>query len=119
MTQRLGVDIGGTFTDLYFFDSNRKKLVTAKVPSTPRDYTVGVINAINQAQISLNKVKHIVHGSTIATNAVIERKLPTTPFITTKGFRDIIEIGRYHREKLYDPYQVKPEPLVKEGTAMR
>jgi len=113
MTQRFGVDIGGTFTDLYFFDSDRKKLITAKVPSTPRDYTIGVINAINQAQISLNNVKHIVHGSTIATNAVIERKLPTTPFITTKGFRDVIEIGRYHREKLYDPYQVKPELLVK------
>lgn len=113
MIQRFGVDIGGTFTDLYFFDSDRKKLVTAKVPSTPEDYTIGVINAIKQAQINLNQVKHIVHGSTIATNAVIERKLPITPFITTKGFRDIIEIGRYHREKLYDPYQVKPEQLVK------
>jgi N-methylhydantoinase A len=110
---RLGVDIGGTFTDLYFFDSEKMKLVTAKVPSTPRDYTTGVINVIRQAKISLDRVKDIIHGSTIATNAVIERKLPVTPFITTKGFRDIIEFGRYHREKLYDPYQTKPEPLVK------
>ena len=110
---RLGVDIGGTFTDLYFFDSGKNRMVTAKTPSTPKDYTKGVINVIHQAQIDLGEVKDIIHGSTIATNAVIERKLPITPFITTKGFRDIIEVGRYHREKLYDPYQTKPEPLVK------
>ena len=113
MTNRLGVDIGGTFTDLYFFESDSGRLITGKVPSTPGDYTIGVINAINQAQVDLTKVDNIVHGSTIATNAVIERKLPDTPFVTTKGFRDIIEIGRYHREKLYDPYQAKPVPLVR------
>jgi N-methylhydantoinase A len=110
---RLGVDIGGTFTDLYFFDTKRNKLVTSKVPSTPDDYTYGVMSAIEQARVNLGDISDIIHGSTIATNAVIERKLPRTPFITTRGFKDVIEIGRYHREKLYDPYQTKSLPLVK------
>jgi len=113
MTNRLGIDIGGTFTDLYLFDNEKSKVLTCKVPTTSNDYTIGVFNAIMETGINLSYITDIIHGSTIATNAVIERKLPTVPFITTKGFRDIIEIGRYHREKLYDPYQTKPIPLVK------
>jgi N-methylhydantoinase A len=111
MITRLGIDIGGTFTDLYSFDSENGSATTCKVPTTKEDYTVGVLKAIAKSQIQLRSITDIIHGSTIATNAVIERKLPTVPFITTKGFRDIIEIGRYHRQDLYDPYQTKPLPL--------
>ena len=111
MITRLGIDIGGTFTDLYSFDSENGSATTCKVPTTKEDYTVGVLKAIAQSQIQLRSITDIIHGSTIATNAVIERKLPIVPFITTKGFRDIIEIGRYHRQDLYDPYQTKPLPL--------
>lgn len=108
---RLGIDIGGTFTDLYY--TSNGQVIIAKSPTTPQDYTLGLFNALNQAGINLTAVEHIIHGSTIATNAVIERKLPLVPFITTAGFRDLIEIGRYHRARLYDPYQQKPTPLVR------
>lgn len=105
----ISVDVGGTHTDLYARYGG--KAVHEKVPTTSDDPTEGVMNALKSANIEITQVETLMHGSTIATNAVIEGEYPTTPFITTKGFRDLIEIGRYHREKLYDPYQTKPDPL--------
>ena len=105
----ISVDVGGTHTDLYArFGENA---VHEKVPTTSEDPTEGVMNALKSANVEIEQVETLMHGSTIATNAVIEGKYPTTPFIMTEGFRDLIEIGRYHREKLYDPYQTEPEPL--------
>lgn len=111
MIKTIGIDVGGTFTDLFMIDENRKTLIE-KVPSTPQDPIIGILNAIKNASVDLSRVENIINGSTIATNAVIERKLPPTAFITTKGFRDLIEIGRYHRKELYNPYLQKPEPLI-------
>ena len=111
MVQSLGIDVGGTFTDLYAFDSVGSG-VSGKAPTTPDDPVIGVMNAVEESGVDLSGVSHIVHGSTIATNAVIERNLPAAALLTTKGFRDLIEIGRYHKKKLYDPYQFKPEPLI-------
>ncbi|QCS44707.1 hydantoinase/oxoprolinase family protein [Natrinema versiforme] len=107
----IAVDVGGTHTDLYGWLSDEKRVVQEKVPTTTDDPTAGVMNALQVAGVDLTSVDTFMHGSTIATNAVIEGEYSATPFITTEGFRDLIEIGRYHREELYNPYQSKPEPL--------
>lgn len=105
MIHSIGVDVGGTFTDLFAIDNGKEYHI--KSPTTKEDPSIGVMNAIKKAGLNLAEVKNIIHGSTIATNAIIERKYDTTAFITTKGFRDVLEIGRYHREELYNPYQKK------------
>jgi N-methylhydantoinase A len=112
---RIGVDIGGTFTDLYALDESNPTATgvrTAKVLSTPEDLSLGVLNALHAADIAPNQISTIVHGTTVATNALIERKYPEPALITTDGFRDVLEIGRQRRQALYDPYQVKPSPLI-------
>jgi N-methylhydantoinase A len=110
---KVGIDVGGTFTDLFAFDpEDDHRVLTAKVSSTPRDFTDGVMHALAAADISPSDVSTLVHGSTIATNAVIERRFPPTAFLTTAGFRDLVQIGRYHRPRLYDPYGRKPQPLI-------
>lgn len=112
---RIGVDIGGTFTDLYAWDEDNPTAAgvrTAKVLSTPHDPSVGVLDALAQAEIAPSQISTFVHGTTIATNALIERKYPEPALITTAGFRDVLEIGRQRRKALYDPYQVKPKPLI-------
>lgn len=110
---KLGVDVGGTFTDLFAYDERGNRKIISKVPSTPEDFTIGVLRAITNAEIDIKSIDFLIHGSTIATNATIERTYPVTPFITTKGFRDFTLIGRYHRKSLYDPYQIQPSPLVR------
>lgn len=112
---RIGVDIGGTFTDLYAWDESNPTSAgvrTAKVLSTPQDPSVGVLDALAKAGITAAEIATFVHGTTIATNALIERKYPEPALITTAGFRDVLEIGRQRRKALYDPYQVKPTPLI-------
>ena len=110
---RIGIDVGGTFTDLFAWDAGAAGFRTAKVMTTPHDLTEGVLAAIDAAEVELDQIETIVHGSTTATNALIERTYPEPAFITTDGFRDTIEMGRPHRKHLYDPYQQKPAPLVR------
>jgi len=110
---KLGIDVGGTFTDLYGYEPKTNAVIIKKALSTPGDFKRGVFNVIEEAKIDLGKVEYLVHGSTICTNAIIERTCPTTFLITTEGFQDLMTIGRYHRRSLYDPYQHKPTPLVK------
>ena len=86
---------------------------SAKTLTTRDDLTRGVLNALAEANVELAEVATFVHGSTIATNALIERRFPEPALITTEGFRDSIEIGRQRRAHLYDPYQQKPRPLVR------
>ena len=121
---RVGVDVGGTFTDLFGWEETTGERVTAKVLTTPWDRSVGVIEAVKkaardsleaveQAGIPFDQISCLVHGTTTATNALIERSYPDPALVTTQGFRDTIEIGRQHRKELYDPYQVKPKPLIR------
>ncbi len=110
---RVGIDVGGTFTDLYAWDDETRAQVTSKVLTTRPDRAPGVINAIREAGIPFDRISHLMHGTTTATNALIERDYPDPAMVTTEGFRDTIEIGRQHREQLYDPYQVKPRPIIK------
>ena len=110
---RVGIDVGGTFTDLFAWDMDTGEVRTAKALTTRSYLPRGVLDALDQAAIEPAKIETFVHGSTTATNALIERKFPEPALITTEGFRDTIEIGRQRRRHLYDPYQQKPRPLVR------
>jgi N-methylhydantoinase A len=107
---RLGVDVGGTFTDLVALVDGG--LITAKVPTTPRNQARGVVAALGIVQPSVGAVASLAHGSTVATNALLERRGARTALVTTEGFRDVIEIGRQNRPALYDLTRDRPPALV-------
>lgn len=112
---QVGIDVGGTFTDLFAWDeqaTGTNRVRTAKVLTTPNDPVIGFMNALSSAGIDPSEISTIIHGSTIGTNALIERKYPEPALVTTAGFRDTLEIGRQRRRYLYDPYQVKSRPLI-------
>ncbi|MBY0398406.1 MAG: hydantoinase/oxoprolinase family protein, partial [Thermoleophilia bacterium] len=97
----VGVDVGGTFTDLVLLDPATGDVRLAKVPSTPDNQAFGVIAALEEAGADLARTGLIVHGTTTTTNAVLERKLARTGIITTQGFRDVLELGRRTRPQAY------------------
>jgi N-methylhydantoinase A len=106
---RLGVDVGGTFTDLVALSEG--ELITAKVPSTPRDQSVGVMNAISASGVDAGSLSALAHGMTVATNALLERRGARTALVTTEGFRDVLEIARQNRPLRPDPGQApRPRP---------
>src|SRR5215813_4575652 len=108
---RIGIDTGGTFTD--FVASRGSLLSTFKVPSTPHNPAEAILSGISRILAdSDTEPFEIVHGTTVATNALLERKGARTALITTKGFEDVIEIGRQARPHLYDPFVRKQPPLV-------
>ena len=113
---RIGVDIGGTFTDAVLISEATGKVHIAKVLSTPKDPSVGFLTAVAhiliKAGITAERVSFMVHGTTVATNALIEGKTPKTAFVTTAGFRDMLEIARQVRPTLYDVQFEKLRPLV-------
>ena len=96
-----GIDVGGTFTDLFYSSDGVTVDRVLKVPSTPDDPSRGLIDALDAAGIDPLTLDIILHGTTIATNAVIERKGARTALITTEGFRDILELGRRDRQRMY------------------
>ncbi len=96
-----GIDVGGTFTDLIALDSASGEVRLAKVPTTPENQAYGVLAAIDEAKLALDQLALIVHGTTTTTNALLERKLAKTGLITTKGFRDVLELGRRTRPRPY------------------
>ena len=97
----VGIDVGGTFTDLVQLDQKSGEVRLAKVPSTPNNQAFGVMNALGHAGSDLAGLDLIVHGTTTTTNAVLERKLSRTGLITTQGFRDVLELGRRTRPQAY------------------
>ena len=97
----IGVDVGGTFTDIIRFNRQTGKILLAKVSSTTENQAFGVMNAISAVKSQLSNVAMIIHGTTTTTNAVLERKLSRTGLITTKGFRDCLELGRRTRPQPY------------------
>ena len=98
MTYRLGVDVGGTFTDLLLFDEGSGRFWRHKTPSTPHDSSEGILNGVKaiteQAGVSLKDVVYFLHGTTVATNAVLEGKGAKVGLITTEGYRDVMQIAR-------------------------
>ena len=97
----VGIDVGGTFTDLFYSSDGLRVDCVLKVPSTPEDPSRGLIDALKAAAIDPCALDLILHGTTIATNAVIERKGARCALITTQGFRDILELGRRDRQRMY------------------
>ncbi len=110
----IGIDVGGTFTDLLAFDEVTGRLLSAKVPSLPGAQWQGVIDALAKLEIDLKSIRAFVHGTTIATNALLERKGARTALVTTRGFRDVLEIGKGRRLTggLFDTTWQRPVPLV-------
>ena len=110
---RIGVDIGGTFTDLVLVDRGRVAAV-AKTLTTPADPSRAVAGGIRRllAEVPPDRVSEVVHGTTLVANALIERRGATTALITTRGFKDVLAIRREHRYDLYDLFLELPEPLV-------
>ncbi|MDA0262470.1 MAG: hydantoinase/oxoprolinase family protein, partial [Proteobacteria bacterium] len=115
---RVAVDVGGTFTDVVLTDLASGRIAAAKVLTTPEDRGIGVLSGIKNAfdtnQLDLSAAREVVHGSTTGTNALIERTGAVVGFLTTEGFRDMLEIGRVQRpmEGLYDISVDRPPPLV-------
>ena len=115
MALRIGVDIGGTFTDLVALDETTGAVVTSKALSTPRELLEGVLRCVDQAGVRLADCRFVIHGTTIGINALLELKGARTGLITTEGFRDVLEIGRGNFLKMYDVLYRRPEPLVPRG----
>ena len=113
---RIGIDVGGTFTDGIIVNEQTGETKITKVPSTPSDPSIGFLVAVErilkESKIKIRDIEILVHGTTVATNSIIEGKLAKTGFITTEGFRDLLEIQRQIRPSLYDLLFEKPIPLV-------
>jgi N-methylhydantoinase A len=109
---RVASDIGGTFTDLAYLDEKSGEVGTAKVSTTPAAFAEGVVETLRKAELSVPDTSYFVHGSTVIINALTERKGVKTGLITTKGFRDVLEIGRANRPDIYNMYYTKPPPFV-------
>ena len=112
---RVGVDVGGTFTDVVLID-DAGAIRTWKLPSTPDDFSRGVIDGVtavlSEHGVSPAAVRDVVHGSTVATNAILERRGARTGLLTTEGFRDVLELRRLRMPRLYDMTWQKPPPVV-------
>lgn len=113
---RIGIDVGGTFTDICLFNEDSKQVFVEKTSSTPEDSSLGIReglkNILSRIGASGKEVVYLAHGTTVATNTLLQHNGARTGLITTKGFRDLLEIGRQTRPNLYDLQVDKPEPLV-------
>jgi N-methylhydantoinase A len=113
---RIGVDVGGTFTDFVLVDDHRKLVFLGKQLTTPRDPSeaiiAGIERIVREAAVEIGKLDGVVHGTTLVTNTVIERKGAKVGLVTTSGFRDVLEMGHEIRYDLYDLFLEKPKPLV-------
>jgi N-methylhydantoinase A len=116
MAWRIGVDSGGTFTDICLFEEGSGHIAVWKVPSTPADPAQAVVEGVGEAlrevAAQAGDVSYFGHGTTVATNALIQHRGASTGLITSDGFRDLLEIGRQRRPDLYDLQADKPPVLV-------
>jgi len=107
---RVGVEVGGTFTDLVAIEDGNVQV--AKVPSVPARPDEGAMASLAAGQIDLSAVEELVHGSTVATNAILERKGAKVALLITRGFRDVLFLQRHNRTQIYDLFYKKPEPVL-------
>ena len=116
MSLFVGIDVGGTFTDLIVYDTATATTRAVKVPSDRAAPDAAVLAALDRAGLAPAMLRLVVHGTTVATNALLERRGARTGFVTTAGFRDVLELGRTTRlvpNSLYDPYFRRPAPLIR------
>jgi N-methylhydantoinase A len=109
---RIGIDIGGAFTDLVSYDGNSNKMTWEKVETTPDDLARGVIECVKKSGLMETEVDQLIHGQTVVINTIIERKGVNVGLITTKGHRDVLELQRGNRRDMYNFRYKKPEPLI-------
>ena len=107
---RVGVEVGGTFTDLVAIEDGNVQV--AKVPSVPARPDEGAMASLAAGQVDLGAVEELVHGSTVATNAILERKGARVALLITRGFRDVLFLQRHNRTRIYDLFYKKPEPVL-------
>src|SRR5580658_11027883 len=116
MTWRIGIDIGGTFTDVALVEEASGRIGVAKVPTTPADPAAGVLVALDVAMrryaVAPAEVGLLSHATTIVTNAILEEKGARAALVTTRGFRDLLELRRSARANLYDLFQDAPATLI-------
>src|ERR1700761_5024978 len=114
MATRIGVDIGGTFTDLVYYDEQTGETAEGKVPTVPRAPEEGVVEAVSRhvPKTVIEDAKLFLHGTTVGLNALLERRGATVGLLTTAGFRDVLEIRRGDRAEMYNLFWRQPEPLV-------
>src|ERR1700680_574396 len=114
---RVGVDVGGTFTDLVALDAHGRliALKASSTPSAPHQGVLKALDALAETGCALSGITFFAHSTTIAINALLGQlnlELPRVVFVTTEGFRDVIEIGRQNRSSIYDLFVTRPRPLV-------
>jgi N-methylhydantoinase A len=116
MTYMLGIDTGGTFTDLVLYNQISKEITIMKVPSTPHNPAEGILNGINKITqllcVEPKNLQFLIHGTTVATNAVLENKGAKTALLVTEGFKDILGIVRQDRPMMYDMFAQRPQALI-------
>ena len=114
MASRIGVDIGGTFTDFIVYDESGNKVIIDKIPTTPQSPEKAVVEVIkrNLSRKELEKIDFFLHGTTVGLNSLLERKGSKVGLLCTKGFRDILEIRRGDRDEMYNLFWQPPPPLV-------
>src|SRR3954447_1718481 len=115
-SHRVGLDIGGTFTDFVLYDAEQRRISLYKCLTTPDDPSIAALQGLAtltaEAGITLGDVSEIVHGTTLVTNAIIERRGARLGLLTTQGFRDSLEMGTEQRYDIYDLFLSFPAPLV-------
>jgi len=109
---RVAVDVGGTFTDICIMNEETGAIRIEKIGSTPDDPMRAILDGVEQAKIDLSEVTMFSHGTTVATNALITRRLPRAAMICTEGFRDVVEIRRANKEDLWDTYKDVAKPYI-------
>src|ERR1700761_7713749 len=114
MATRIGVDIGGTFTDLVYYDEQTGETAEGKVPTVPRAPEEGVVEAVRRhvPKAVIEDAKLFLHGTTVGLNALLERRGATVGLLATEGFRDVLEIRRGDRAEMYNLFWRQPTPLV-------
>jgi N-methylhydantoinase A len=109
----VGVDVGGTFTDLVVYDDTTRRLEVLKTPSTPHDQSEGIFNGLARARLDARNIARFVHGTTVATNTALERNGARMAVLVTAGHRDVLIVGRGNRTVMYDIKARGPEPIVR------
>lgn len=110
--KRIGIDVGGTFTDFMVYDTQTSEYEVRKVPSTPENPALALLSGLTEDGIDLAEVAQLAHGTTVTTNAVIQKKWARAGLLTTEGFRDILEFRRTQRGSQYDIQWDPPRPLI-------